>query len=83
MAIKANSSHQIICTVPKASDLETHLRVVSIEGVEYLELRDFITSSGEYGRGYWIPLDAAALQELASALVAVSKQIAGSSKASS
>lgn len=47
----------VIQTVTKGTDLECHLRIVDVEGVKVVELRDFIPSLGEYGRGYWIPLN--------------------------
>jgi hypothetical protein len=45
-----------ITTFTKAADLECHVRLVTVENVRVLELRDFIPSLGEYGRGYWIPM---------------------------
>lgn len=47
---------RVIGIVPKAPDLECHIRVVEIENVRVVEFRDFIPSLQEYGRGYWIPL---------------------------
>lgn len=48
----------LILSVPKQPDIDTHVRVVRVEGVEVLEIRDYIDSLGEYGRGYWFPLEA-------------------------
>lgn len=55
---------QVLATVPKARDLEAHVRHVVIDGVEVVELRDHITSLGEYGRGYWLPADKEGLQRI-------------------
>ena len=53
---KSPASIRVLQTIPKAPDLECHLRVIEVEGIKVLELRDFIPSLGSYGRGYWIPL---------------------------
>ena len=60
--------HQVI---PKAVDLECHLRVVEVDGVRVIEIRDFIPSEQTYGRGYWIPLDRGSLFSLMNGLSAI------------
>lgn len=50
------STNRVVTTLLKAADLETHVRVTQVENVRVLELRDYIPSLGEYGRGYWIPM---------------------------
>lgn len=75
MAIKARHDHQILWSAPKAADLEAHLRLVTIEDVQFLEIRDFIVSTGEYGRGYWLPFGALDLMGLAAELTAISKEL--------
>jgi hypothetical protein len=56
--MSTNPAHiEVIQSLPKAVDLETHVRIVEIEGIRVLEFRDYITSLGEYGRGYWVPLN--------------------------
>jgi len=47
---------RVVGVIQKAADLECHVRVVTIDNVRLLELRDFIPSLKEYGRGYWMPL---------------------------
>jgi predicted RNA-binding protein YlxR (DUF448 family) len=44
----------VLAKIKKSADLETHLRLVKVEGTEVVEFRDFIPSLEEYGRGYWI-----------------------------
>lgn len=43
----------VLARIKKSSDLETHVRLVRVEGAEVLEFRDYIPSLDEYGRGYW------------------------------
>lgn len=54
---KNPSKARVTQVVNKAPDLECHLRVVEVEGVKVIELRDYIPSLSTYGRGYWIPLN--------------------------
>lgn len=62
--------HQVI---PKAADMECHLRVVEVEGIEVLELRDYILSSKTYGRGYWVPLNDNSLFSLINGFADIAK----------
>lgn len=39
----------------KLPDLDTHVRIIEIDGQSRVELRDYIVSLDEYGRGYWFP----------------------------
>lgn len=74
MAAKARAKKRMVKVFPKANDLETHLRVVEIDGLSYVELRDFVLSTKEYGRGYWLPLNKALLNELSKDLASLSKE---------
>lgn len=65
------SVHQVI---PKLGDLECHLRVVDIDGLRALELRDFIPSTQTYGRGYWIPLDPTKVFSLINGITDITRQ---------
>lgn len=58
------ASTRIVGVIPKAPDLECHVRVVDVENVRLVEVRDFIPSLQEYGRGYWVPMSEAALYGL-------------------
>lgn len=53
---KSPAKTRVVQTIPKAADLECHMRVVEIEGVRVVEMRDYIPSLKTYGRGYWVPL---------------------------
>lgn len=55
---------RVVSVITKAPDLECHIRIVDVEGVRVVELRDYIPSLGEYGRGYWMPLTQASLYGL-------------------
>lgn len=46
----------LIADLEKAPDLRTHVRAIDVDGVEAVEFRDFVVSTGTYGRGYWVPL---------------------------
>ena len=65
---KQVSTSVVLARIPKAQDLEVHVRRLNIDGVEVIELRDYIVSLKEYGRGYWVPANAAAVSELIKAL---------------
>lgn len=70
---KNPASVRVIQTVPKTGDLETHLRVVEVEGVRVVELRDYVPSLGEYGRGYWLPLNTDSIFSLINGLTEVAR----------
>lgn len=53
--------------VRKAVDLEMHVRVIKLDDIEVVEMRDYIPSLKEYGRGYWVPK--AAIKDVIDALV--------------
>ncbi len=51
------ASTRVVQIIDKASDLQTHMRVVEVEGIKVVEFRDYIPSTKTYRRGYWIPLN--------------------------
>ncbi len=63
------ATQRILVSTRKAKDLEAHVRTVDVDGVRVVEIRDFIPSLGEYGRGYWIPADRVSLSVIAQALL--------------
>lgn len=65
---KKKSNTGVFVEIEKAPDLLTHVRTVNVDGVEVVELRDFIPSLGDYGRGYWIPKDVEKIHEIIDAL---------------
>lgn len=75
MAAKTPINTTIVATVFKGTDIETHLRIVVIDDVSYLEFRDYVPSAEEYGRGYWVPMEPAALQALIAGLTTVKKSL--------
>lgn len=74
MAMKVDSKHDVRLTVRKAGDLETHVRTIEIDGSRYVELRDYIPSLEEYGRGYWFPFDKGFLVSLSKVIAEISKE---------
>lgn len=67
-AQKSLSKARTLGKFEKAPDLETHIRTVDVDGVRVIELRDYIVSLKEYGRGYWVPLNPEVLEALEAAL---------------
>lgn len=60
MSVKPAAT-RVVGVIQKAVDLECHVRVVTIDSVRLFELRDYIPSLKEYGRGYWMPLTESAV----------------------
>lgn len=58
---KKPASTRVVAVLPKAPDLECHIRIVEVEDVRVAEFRDFIPSLEEYGRGYWLPMTESAI----------------------
>jgi len=58
---KNPAKSRVVGVLPKAPDLECHVRVIDVENVRVAELRDYIPSLEEYGRGYWLPMSESAL----------------------
>ena len=64
------SKETLLTRMVKAQDLETHVRIVKVENVAVVEIRDYIPSLAEYGRGYWISMeDADSIRKVGNALV--------------
>ena len=59
---------RVVGIVKKAADLECHARVVTVDNVRLFELRDYIPSLKEYGRGYWMPLTESAVYSVMGAM---------------
>lgn len=66
-----SSSAKVLGVVRKSADLETHIRTVELDGISVLEFRDYIPSLGEYGRGYWLPVNGQVLNETVQVLLRV------------
>lgn len=45
-----------LAKIPVAADLETHVSTVEVAGEKMLDLRQFIPSIAEYGRGVTLPM---------------------------
>lgn len=65
------ASTRVVGVIPKAPDLDCHVRVVDVENVRLVELRDYIPSLDEYGRGYWMPLTEASMYGIMNAITEV------------
>lgn len=59
---------EVLAKVPKAEDLEVHTCRVVIDGVTALDIRDYIPSTGKYGRGTSLPWNTESLKILKAAL---------------
>lgn len=69
--MSASVKYVPVSKIRKQTDLETHVRLVEVDNIKFLELMDYIPSLSQYGRGYYMPYDSDVLTELISALVAV------------
>lgn len=69
MTRTSRSDSRILAEFRKAADLDTHVRVVEVDGIKVLEFRDYIPSLGEYGRGYWFPADGTILNDVVQSLL--------------
>jgi hypothetical protein len=70
---KNPASARVVQTIPKATDLECRVRIVDVEGVRVIELRDYIPSLDEYGRGYWFPLTSDTIFSLINGLTDIAR----------
>lgn len=59
---------EVLAKVVKAEDLEVHTCRVVIGGVTVLDIRDYVPSAGEYGRGTSLPWNTETLKVLNAAL---------------
>jgi hypothetical protein len=77
-AIMANkltpASDTLYAEVPKAQDLVTRVRTVEVGGSTVVEMRDYIPSLQEYGRGYWVPLESNAITTIIDALMKIENE---------
>lgn len=54
-------NRRVVFTAPRRDDLEVHVCAITLEGVpdgdpdRYVEIREFIPSIGDYGRGILVP----------------------------
>lgn len=62
----------VIAKVPAGDDVEVHVRVDKVEGETLVEVRDYVKSTKEYGRGAILPADPDVLKSVGSALVNLS-----------
>lgn len=66
--IMSPSRSRVIAEITKAPDLKARVRVVEVDEMRVVEIRDYIPSLDEYGRGYWLPLTEDAVYSVISAL---------------
>lgn len=66
---------EVLCSIRKNSDVVMVLRLMSLDGVKYLDLRDYLTARDEWGRGYWFDADPDELIELATTLLDVADRM--------
>lgn len=66
---------RVLAKLRKSNDLETHVRALNIDGVGAVELRDYIPSLDEYGRGYWVLADKTVLAALGQAIMQAAMEV--------
>jgi hypothetical protein len=67
----------LVAVIGKAPDVDIHIRTLHISGAQVVELRDYIPSLSEYGRGYWIPSSGVELRAIINALAQIDNGTAG------
>lgn len=69
MTTAANHSRRVLTRVPKTSDVEVHVSEIDVGELGlYVDIREYIKSLEQYGRGITIPWDATNLEEIEQAL---------------
>lgn len=64
-------TREVLLSTPRRFDLEIHVsKIGAPEGLEYADIREFIPSLGQYGRGILLPVDKIA--SVADALLSLS-----------
>jgi hypothetical protein len=73
MAATSPIRHKVYSKIPKGPDMELHIKVTRADGQELVNVRDFITSLKQYGRG--VLFDAALLPRVIEELQELERQI--------
>ena len=60
-----------ITVVPKTFDIKTRINLLTIDGVEAVEFRDWVQSLNEPSRGFWFPATPEVLDAVIAALQSV------------
>ena len=50
-------TERIVGSVPKGDDLVVRVRVLEVDGEEFVDIRDYVQSTETYGRGLLVPVD--------------------------
>lgn len=66
-----------LCSFRKSNDLITKVRLITADHETYVDIRDWIESKEEWGRGYWIAAKKDDLMALSSALLDVVERFDG------
>lgn len=56
-AVTAPVTERIVGSVPKGDDLVVRVRVLEVDGEEFVDIRDYVQSTETYGRGLLVPVD--------------------------
>lgn len=51
-------TREVILRVPRKYDIEIHVSKVTIDEVEYADVREYVISLAQYGRGIVLPVSA-------------------------
>jgi hypothetical protein len=60
---------KVLARVVKADDLEVHTCKAMLDGVTVLDIRDYIPSTGLYGRGTTLPWNTETIKVLKAAMI--------------
>jgi len=59
----------------KATDVEVHVRLADIDGLQFIEIMDYVPSIKSYGRGTYIPARPDFIDEIITALSSAAESI--------
>ena len=66
---------EVLCKIRKNPDVVMVVRRMSLNGLSYIDIRDYLESRDQWGRGYWFDADPDDLIELASVLLDVAERL--------
>lgn len=50
-------TERVVATIDRGNDLAVRVRRIDIDGEEFLDIREYISSTETYGRGVMVPAD--------------------------
>lgn len=73
--VKDNEPPEVLCEVRKSRDVVLVVRLMHVDGLKYIDMRDWLESKQAWGRGYWFDATERNLTEIASSLLSVAEDL--------